>query len=49
MIESIIIFTAGFIFSSTIVLYHYKKSEVSYLLNCIKEDIVNLTVFLAKK
>lgn len=44
MIDLFISFFIGFALSSVIVMFLYKKLDVSYLLNTIKEDIANLQV-----
>lgn len=48
-IQFLFCFAIGFAISYCIVMYHYHKNEISYLLTTIKEDITNLTVTLAKK
>lgn len=44
MIELLLSFAIGFSLSFLIIMFHYKKLDVSYLLTTIKEDINNLQV-----
>lgn len=48
MIEALVSFAIGFIISYSFLYYHQKKLDLAYLLNTIKEDIINIHITLNK-